>query len=220
MDYIKSDESALQRDQVQMEESLLFPTAVYHLKSGNMPQAVNREALVDFILKRRKIDPKGRTKSNRNGWQSADLVQDSLKSPDIIKLWDTVIDCTKAIATKQSLAPFYQFTIGTSWANINLAHNQYNVAHCHPGTYYAAVYYAQAEEGHGALVVNDPRPAAAFSLPHSETEDIKYNQPSINIEPVQGDMILMPGWLFHSVLGNETETDKERIVVASNVVIA
>ena len=134
MDYIKSDESALQRDQVQMEESLLFPTAVYHLKSGNMPQAVNREALVDFILKRRKIDPKGRTKSNRNGWQSADLVQDSLKSPDIIKLWDTVIDCTKAIATKQSLAPI-KFTLLRVPSQLYLYSKAFLRASGHDGTY-------------------------------------------------------------------------------------
>ena len=98
------------------------------------------------------------------------------------------------------------------------------MSHCHPQTWYAAVYYAQAVESHGALVLHDPRPAAAFAVPHIEEPVDLYNQSSLNIIPEQGDLILMPGWLFHSVLGNncypeDNMEDVERIVIASNVQI-
>ena len=220
MDYIKQHDAISKKPDLNLplEESFIFPTAIYHLKAASMPETVSRKNIVDFILKRRIIDPGGRVKSNRLGWQSRDLVEDSLKSPDLISLWDTVLDCTKAIAAKQSLSDQYEFFVGSAWANINQAHNQYNVSHCHPGTYYAAIYYVQCGPGSGDLVINDPRPAASFSLPHNSQDDPIYNMPSINMAPVEGDLVLMPGWLMHAVLGNDGD-DAERLVIASNVVI-
>ena len=187
MDYIKQHDAISKKPDLNLplEESFIFPTAIYHLKAASMPETVSRKNIVDFILKRRIIDPGGRVKSNRLGWQSRDLVEDSLKSPDLISLWDT---------------------------------NQYNVSHCHPGTYYAAIYYVQCGPGSGDLVINDPRPAASFSLPHNSQDDPIYNMPSINMAPVEGDLVLMPGWLMHAVLGNDGD-DAERLVIASNVVI-
>ena len=215
MDYIKADKPT---NNINLIEDFIFPTAIYRLTAEDVAKTVDRNAIVDFIQKRRTIDSEGRERSNYRGWQSNDLVEDSLKSPDLLKLWDTVINSTKAIGVKQQLAEFYQHYIGSSWANINESHIQHNVNHCHPQTYYASIYYAQAAEGHGALVLQDPRPAAAFSINHSKELDARYNMPSINIDPVEGDLLLIPGWLFHCVLPNDNQ-DVERIVIASNVVL-
>jgi len=214
-DYIKAEQP---KRELSLIEDFIFPTAIYRLEAKDVAKTVNREALVDFIQKRRKIDPGGRERSNYRGWQSNDLVEDSLKSPDLINLWDVVIDATKAIGAKQLLAEHYEYFVGSCWANINEAHRQYNVNHCHPQTYYASVYYAQATEGHGEIVLQDPRPAAAFGINHTSGEDVNYTTPSLNIQPVQGDLLMIPGWLFHCVLPNQNE-DVERIVIASNVVL-
>ena len=101
MDYIKADKPA---NNINLIEDFIFPTAIYRLTAEDVAKTVDRSAIVDFIQKRRTIDPGGRERSNYRGWQSNDLVEDSLKSPDLLKLWDTVIETVRAIGEKQQLA--------------------------------------------------------------------------------------------------------------------
>ena len=106
--------------------------------------------------------------------------------------------------------------IKRSWGNVQ---NKGEVAHAHQHgtTDIIGVYYVNTIQGHPPLQIFDSRIPHKFNARNISknnqiiTENIRY----INIEPVQGKLVLFPGYLLHYVPTNMLE--EPRISIAVNV---
>ena len=208
-DYIKTENS---QEGIDILEQMMFPTPLYRIE--NLPN-VNRDAIEEVCYTRRQFD-QGRVVSNRNGWQSSDLVEAEYKHLPITSLWDACIDVSTIIGEKAGLASKYQHSVGTSWINVNSKADHYNQYHCHPGTYLACVYYVNCSEGSGDIVFCDPRAGHAANVLHHD-KLTSVNAVEVNVQPKQGELILFPGWLYHFVTQNTD--DEDRITIATNIVL-
>ena len=101
----------------------------------------------------------------------------------------------------------------SSWSNF---HKKFNFAtpHSHGDCLFAAVFYIQTSDKSGDILLHDPRGGVYFE---SKTEidtqgnhvnDRKY----FRIKPKDGDLIIFPAYLIHSVEPNMT--DETRISLA------
>jgi uncharacterized protein (TIGR02466 family) len=106
--------------------------------------------------------------------------------------------------------------ITRSW--ITTAHyGEQNHFHTHGDSDIVGVYYLETNENHPPLQVFDPRTPHSLNstniIEHGKIvcENIRY----ITINPTQGKLVLLPGYLLHGVLPN---LDKHpRVSVAMNV---
>lgn len=102
------------------------------------------------------------------------------------------------------------------WINVN-GPGDYNVLHCHPGSFLSAVYYVkvpQAMKG-GEIVFRDPRgPAVAmYETPGIDLPWVGTGT-GIPFTPATGQLLLFPSWLEHRV--EPFEGAGERISIAFN----
>ena len=147
----------------------------------------------------RKTLPRG-NRSNRNGWQSKVL------TTGLNSLQDTVHDfITRALNTIRVKDSYY-------WININ-NDLSYNVIHQHCRTDLIAIVYITAPIDSGNLVVhrND---GSTYSKLYMKTTDPKYSL-AWSHTPKAGEIILLPGHVWHHVEPNNTKED--RISISFNI---
>ena len=99
------------------------------------------------------------------------------------------------------------------WSIINKK-GSFNIQHNHPNAYLSSAYYVRHPEKSGSIKFFDPR----------EQKNIRYpkikNYTNISaviteITPKEGDLLIFPSYLYHSVGENLSEDD--RIIVSFNV---
>lgn len=105
--------------------------------------------------------------------------------------------------------------IATGWANI-FEVGDFTMPHAHGGAYWSAIYYVcGASRSGGELTIHDPRrPAIDMHAPHLRFEP-SGGEDVIQIDPEPGTLVVMPGWLSHSV--TRWEGPGERISIAFNL---
>lgn len=126
---------------------------------------------------------------------------------DEFKKW-SVSRIEQAINAWQLSVQPYRAT--TSWIN---RHNQggWSEEHNHRGSYFVAVYYIEAPENCGRLLVRDPMEYHWGYIPSvmRGIDDIWYP-----IEVKTGDFLLFPSWLWHKTEPNLS--NKTRYVMSIN----
>ena len=195
-----------------ISETYLFPCPVYRIEN---PAGVNREDMENVCLEINEFDD-GRTHTNRHGWQSNDLIELDYNRPLINNFFDKCIDVSKKLSRKHGVSSSYNHSIGGSWININDKEGDYNISHCHPGTYLSFVYYVKCPEDSGDIVFCDPRIGHVVKgLNYDRLTEV--NAIEMNMTPNQGELIVFPGWLYHYVTQNMSS--ETRISVAVNIVL-
>jgi len=190
----------------------LFPVPVM---TWHWPEAADRKAeIIGAIRQRRDGDP-GMKRTNRDGWHSHnDLPQ--WPEPAIQELVRWVGSCTQAASLEWrdgiDVSDFGPWRM-TGWANVNPA-GGYNVAHDHSqrNWHWSACFYVElgdisAENVGGALVFHER--GTGLDIKSSEVRR------SRRVVPKEGQLILFPSWLYHSVEPHSTEG--ERISIAFNL---
>ena len=99
------------------------------------------------------------------------------------------------------------------WAIINKK-NDFNVIHTHPNSYLSAAYYVKAPQNCGSFRVSNPNQIARERIPLSDKKT-ELNMNIAQIQPVEGDLLLFPAYLPHSVGINLS--DEDRIVISFNI---
>ena len=100
------------------------------------------------------------------------------------------------------------------WFNVNHK-GVLNTHHSHPGADYSLVYYVKTHEDCGDLVLKRSDDKVLFNrefVHHYEMEN-----PDCSIKPEDGQLVIFPSWLKHSVDMNAK--DKDRISLAVNFVL-
>ena len=205
-----------------MSERLdLFTTPILKIRPPD--DAIPPDALAAAIRDRMRSDP-GIQRSNIGGWHS---------DTDMTDWGGDAARALATFATTQVGAHMVDVAAGGKrsfdwaiemWANVNRPGSA-NQLHCHPGSFWSAVYYADAggadEEGHGGeLILEDPRyPLAYMSVPdlvlRYADQSPMYSQ--FALRPATGLMVVFPSWLRHSVRPHAG--DRDRISIAINLIL-
>jgi uncharacterized protein (TIGR02466 family) len=90
------------------------------------------------------------------------------------------------------------------------------MVHSHGASFWSAVYYVRAGDGErGRLLLHDPRmPALRMHAPMLQFKDFG-PEGMARIKPVEGQIVLFPSWLSHSV--EPWDGEDERISIALNL---
>ncbi len=191
----------------------LFPTPVFHFRVENY-QELNSE-LENYILNLKKKDEKGTKKSNAGGWHSHNFdINNDNKAKKFAKIFEEFYK--KVIINKMGWKyDSNKVKMEAMWSIINKK-GSFNIQHNHPNSYLSAAYYVRHPEKSGNIRFFDPREQKNIRYPKIK----KYTDLSaviIEKDPKEGDLLIFPSYLYHSVGENLSEDD--RIIVSFNVEI-
>lgn len=172
----------------------------------------NKEVFLTTIQEFRKNNSSKETpRSNISGYQSPDVIQ---KLPEFASLFEYI--CQMAYQASADLNFIdCDVAVTSAWVNINDSRQCMNSEHIH-GDVFSGVFYLKAPEGSGRLSVSNlaiNKMWMGCSLAHQKNQ---FTAESIKIEPVEGDIILFPSYLPHSVETNNH--DDERISISFNII--
>ena len=189
----------------------LFPQPIFKYQVDDYKNI--NEKLLKYIYELRKRDNEGVKKSNINGWHSRSF---DFKEKDNIpnKFYSHINRYIRDVFTKYGWEYVDANVQCTSmWTIINEKGN-FNIEHTHPNNYLSAAYYVKAPENCGSFIVTNPNSVARERIPVSDNKT-QFNQNIVHIKPEEGDLLLFPAYLPHSVGMNLS--DKDRIVISFNI---
>ena len=108
------------------------------------------------------------------------------------------------------------FEITGLWVNVAAPGGAVRM-HNHPNNFLSGVYYLQVQEGADSINFHDPRPQAAVVRP-PVTELTAYNTDQMVVRVEEGDLLVFPSWLSHSVDPNRS--DRVRISASFNAMFS
>ena len=201
-----------------------FPTPIYIKDLPNAGQL--NQYLEQQVLKWKQNDPKGKPRTNVNGWHST---TDMNLKEEYNVLTKELFAMQDEIYKKEYLSP--KPVLGNMWANVNYP-GGYNRPHLHPNSLFSGVYWVKTPVKSGNFMIYDPRPGIHTTMPNRTLHRTSYSEiargmikqeegqlPSqlwreVYYEPVAGRAIMFPSWLWHEVRTNES--NDTRISVSFN----
>lgn len=102
-----------------------------------------------------------------------------------------------------------------AWLNVNDSRQCMNSEHVH-GDVFSGVFYLSTPEGSGKLVLQNPGINKMWDGCKLTAQKNQFTGESIRIEPVEGNILLFPCYLPHSVETNDH--DEERISISFNLI--
>ena len=189
----------------------LFPQPVFKYQIENY-QKIN-EDLVKYIYELNKEDNVGVQKSNINGWHSKPF---DFKEKENIpnKFYAHINNYIKDVFSKFGWEYNETKVICTSmWAIINKKGN-FNIEHTHPNNYLSAAYYVKAPDNCGNFKATNPNILSRHIRARTkQANELNSNSASIKIN--EGDLLIFPAYLPHSV--EENKSDEDRVIVSFNI---
>ncbi len=108
------------------------------------------------------------------------------------------------------------FEITGMWLNVKPTGAGHPL-HGHPNNYLGGVYYVKAPQGSDTINFHDFR-MDRFVIAPRYTERVPQNSPISRIDVKEGELVMFPAWLPHSVDPNPT--GEERISLAFNIMFS
>jgi uncharacterized protein (TIGR02466 family) len=189
----------------------LFPQPVFKYQIDNY-QKIN-EGLVKYVYELNKKDNVGVKKSNINGWHSKPF---DFKEKENIpnKFYAHINNYIKDVFSKFGWEYNETKVICTSmWAIINKKGN-FNIEHTHPNNYLSAAYYVKAPDNCGNFKATNPNILNRHVRAKAEKAN-ELNSNSVSIKINEGDLLIFPAYLPHSV--EENKSDEDRVIVSFNI---
>jgi|694.fasta_scaffold33071_5 uncharacterized protein (TIGR02466 family) len=147
-----------------------------------------------YCLEKQSKD-KGRSRSNRGGWQSKNL--DNNELVDLFKEIQNNVD----IFSKELLfLDSYQPQLSNKWININYA-NHYNLSHIHPHSIISGVFYVKGFDTSPITFHHPADQLMSYDFNnHLFKKNNEYNSEYIDLKGITGLLYLFPSWLKHGVV--------------------
>ena len=188
----------------------IFPVPLFQFKIKNYKE-LNLE-LESYILNLKKKDKIGQKKSNAGGWHSPFFNLED-KAPK--KFLQNIGEFLEKIIVNEMGWEYYpeKVKVLVMWSIINKK-GSFNIQHNHPNSYLSGSYYVKFSKNSGKINFFDPKEQKNIRYPHTK----KYTELSAavtSIEPEEGNLLLFPSYLYHSV--DENKSDDERIVISFNI---
>ena len=189
----------------------LFPQPVFKYKINNF-EKINKE-LLEFIYKEFEKDKLGVKKSNINGWHSKTFdLNDKHGVPN--KFLDHIDIYIKNVFKNYGWVYNSEKVKCTSiWSIINKRGN-FNIEHSHSNNYLSAAYYVKAPKNCGNFKASNPNIINRNFFPKSEQAN-ELNAKMATIKVEEGDLLIFPAYLPHSV--EENESDDDRVIISFNI---
>lgn len=189
----------------------LFPQPLFKYQVEDYK--VKNKKLLDYIYELYEEDNLGVQKSNINGWHSKSFdLQDKKNIPNeffaninpfivnVFKNYGWVYDPSKIVCTSM-------------WAIINKKGN-FNIEHTHPNNYLSAAYYVKAPDNCGNFKATNPNILDRHIRAKSNQPN-ELNSISASIKVNEGDLLIFPAYLPHSV--EENKSDEDRVIISFNI---
>ncbi len=189
--------------------NLFFSTPIWTERIKNYKDS--NEQIYDYIKKLQKEDSQGIVKSNVKGWHSKNFDLKEREPQNFIKIISRQIE--SVISDMDWDITNQKTKITNMWAIINKG-GAANARHHHGNSSLSAAYYVRAPKNSGDIVFYDPRPAPVYSHPISKKPNY-LNAMQHSISPIEGLLVMFPGYVDHSV--NENLSKEERIVISFNI---
>jgi uncharacterized protein (TIGR02466 family) len=103
----------------------------------------------------------------------------------------------------------------SAWLNVNDSRQCMNGEHIH-GDVFSGVFYLQAPEGSGKLTISNTAINKMWRGCSLAKQKNQFTGENIRIEPIEGEIILFPSYVPHSVETNNH--DEERISISFNII--
>tara|TARA_B100000886_G_scaffold334277_1_gene289544 strand:- start:594 stop:1202 length:609 start_codon:yes stop_codon:yes gene_type:complete len=198
---------------MKQEKNILkfFPQPIFHYKVNNFEK--HNKDLTKYIYELYEEDKKGIARSNQGGWHSKPF---NLKEKDkppyqfFLDIQRYVADVFKEYGWNYTPG---KVNLTEMWAIINKKNN-FNTEHTHPNNYLSAAYYVKAPKNCGSFKVSNPNQIARERIAISDSKT-EFNQVSAQVKPIEGELLLFPAYLPHSVGMNLS--DEDRIVISFNI---
>ena len=175
---------------------------------------IKNKPLINYLLKLKKQDSKGRNISNPTGWQSFDLNVGQNVFLELAKEIET--NFVKYI---NSIPLYNKFFISSMWGNLT-GYKDYNIAHTHGNSVISGVYYLKTPPNCGRICFYNPaHEGIDYLWEYCIKKFTIQNSSSWKIGVEDGDLLLFPSWLKHSVEPNLNKKE-HRMSLAFNISIA
>ena len=191
-----------------------FPHPIFQYKLDNYEN--HNKEYSQYIYDLQKEDSKGQKLSNVNGWHSPffDLSsRETVGYKFLMKIQPYIADVFKSygwVFNPQKVK------CSGMWAIINKKGN-FNTEHIHPNSNLSGAYYVSAPKNCGKFKVINPHSISRDKFPPRENPN-ELNRLVAEHEIEDGDLLIFPSYLPHSVLPNQSDDD--RIVISFNIFIS
>ena len=182
----------------------IFPTRIWQLRMAAMLPHLDR--WTEAVLAMRAANPKPAGRTNRSGWNSADMTV--LEQPLFAPLREAIrAACARALGEMgvQDI-PFKL----QSWINLH-DRGGFNFLHVHEGSLLSGSFYVKVPPGSGRFVFRDPRPGVIHGYVKGAVPN---GYRDIQLTPEPALLVLFPCWMEHFV--EPHDSDEPRIVIAFN----
>ena len=190
----------------------VFPSLIIREKIKDYDKY--KEQLILYSYEQQKKDPLGVNKSNNGGWHSQSKYA-SFPNP----ISSTVINLIKSILNNKNFFNIKDLKKAKMqmWININKP-GDFNNKHNHPGSDLSGVFWIKSLQKSGNLAFYSPNFMTQIHQINSIKDEISkklFTTPTIDIEPLEGVIVLFPSDLNHAVQKNNS--DEDRISVSFNI---
>ena len=175
-------------------------------------ESKNKE-LLKYIYNLYENDKAGVKKSNINGWHSKSFnFKDRENIPN--KFYSEISKYVINVFEKYGwVYDSSKVTCTSMWAIINKKGN-FNIEHSHSNNYLSAAYYVKAPKNCGDFKVSNPSIINRNIYPKS-IQATELNSNTANIKINEGDLLIFPAYLPHSV--EQNKTDEDRVIISFNI---
>jgi uncharacterized protein (TIGR02466 family) len=188
-----------------------WPTPVWYYDIPT--DEINLEKIAQECYFQKNVDPPGRTKSNRKGWQSQSFdLSNFNKNTEIIKLIKQIEKLASQVFNDFGILKKIPTELGNFWININHP-SSFNVAHVHSNSVISGVCYIKSNDHAGNLFLHNRSDLEFINKTYTDCNN-KSTFSDITYSPVQGRIIFFPGWINHSV--GENKSTEDRISISFN----
>ena len=191
-----------------------FPHPIFQYKLDDF-ENYNKQ-LSKYIYDLQEKDTKGQKLSNVNGWHSPffDLSsRDTIGHKFLMKIQPYIADVFKSYGWVFNPQ---KTKCSGMWAIINKKGN-FNTEHIHPNSNLSGAYYVKAPKNCGNFKVINPHSISRDKFPLRENPN-ELNRLVAEHKVEEGDLLIFPSYLPHSVLPNQSDDD--RIVISFNIYIS
>ena len=191
-----------------------FPHPIFQYKLDNYEN--HNKEYSKYIYDLQKEDSKGQKLSNVNGWHSPffDLSsRETVGYKFLMKIQPYIADVFKSygwVFNPQKVK------CSGMWAIVNKKGN-FNTEHIHPNSNLSGAYYVSAPKNCGKFKVINPHSISRDKFPPRENPN-ELNRLVAEHEIEDGDLLIFPSYLPHSVLPNQSDDD--RIVISFNIFVS
>jgi uncharacterized protein (TIGR02466 family) len=186
----------------------LFPSFVWKARLGTDVRAAARAAILEEVTAERGAsDPEaGQVWQSRHGLHRLPALEPLLGH----------VRAGVALVLELLRVGSVPFEITGLWVNVAAPGGAVRM-HNHPNNFLSGVYYVRVQEGADSINFHDPRPQAAVVRP-PVTQLTAYNTDQMVVQVEEGDLLVFPSWLSHSVDPNRS--DRVRISASFNAMFS